>query len=84
MDLHKFEASDRYLNDEETKTIMLQLCEGVKFMHRSCVIHRDLKPANILIDPDTLVTKIADFGLARVLDHEFAVQLSTPSSRCSH
>ncbi|KAJ1469091.1 kinase-like domain-containing protein [Baffinella frigidus] len=73
MDLHKFEALDRYLTEDEIKTVMLQLCEGVKFMHRSCVIHRDLKPANILIDPDTLVVKIADFGLARVLDHDVAV-----------
>ena len=27
MDLHKFEALDRYLTEDEIKTVMLQLCE---------------------------------------------------------
>ena len=50
-----------------------QLCAGLRFLHRACVIHRDLKPANILIDVERKYhLKIADFGLARVLDHDVA------------
>lgn len=46
---------------------------GMRFLHRACVIHRDLKPANILIDVERKFhLKIADFGLARVLDSEVA------------
>jgi mitogen-activated protein kinase 1/3 len=45
----------------------------MRFLHRACVIHRDLKPANILIDAERQFhLKIADFGLARVLDTEAA------------
>ncbi|MCB9674424.1 MAG: serine/threonine protein kinase [Alphaproteobacteria bacterium] len=41
---------------------------GVAAAHAHRVVHRDLKPANILLDVqgDSLVPKIADFGLAKV------------------
>ena len=47
--------------------VSLQLVAGLDFLHGMRVIHRDLKPANCLINSDGIV-KLADFGLARVLD----------------
>lgn len=44
--------------------LIVQLLEGVAYMHKNQVIHRDLKPQNILVNSDG-VLKIADFGLAR-------------------
>ncbi|MFT5686871.1 MAG: hypothetical protein ACI8RZ_007828, partial [Myxococcota bacterium] len=43
---------------------------GAAFAHAHGVIHRDLKPANILIDRDAPqpTPRIADFGLARLLE----------------
>ena len=36
--------------------------------HKPCrIIHRDLKPSNILLDINSGVLKIADFGLCKVL-----------------
>lgn len=49
--------------------IILQICQGLKFAHDQRVIHRDIKPANILIDHKGRL-KIADFGLAKVLDSQ--------------
>lgn len=49
----------------EIKNIMLQLLEGINYMHCSKYMHRDIKTANILIDHNGTV-KLADFGLARL------------------
>ena len=43
-----------------------QICAGLDFAHHSGIIHRDLKPENILLDGKT--PKIADFGLAAIVD----------------
>jgi len=42
-----------------------QLLQGLLALHTGMVMHRDLKPQNILVDKNTGLLKIADFGLAR-------------------
>eukprot|EP00835_Amoeboradix_gromovi_P004142 NODE_306_length_11344_cov_0.675767.p2 type:complete len:667 gc:universal NODE_306_length_11344_cov_0.675767:618-2618(+) len=53
-----------YMYDE--KSIMLQITNGLGFLHSKNIIHRDLKPLNILYT-DSLVFKITDFGLGKQL-----------------
>ena len=40
-------------------------------MHTKRYIHRDIKPSNILINPERLQVKLADFGLARIVSVPF-------------
>ncbi|KAF1810792.1 kinase-like protein, partial [Eremomyces bilateralis CBS 781.70] len=51
------------LDDFRIWKILLELSEGIGYIHTSNVIHLDLKPANIFIDWEG-VLKIGDFGLA--------------------
>lgn len=50
-------------SEEEIRSIMSQLLQGLKYMHSNGYFHRDLKPENLLVTRD--IIKIADFGLAR-------------------
>ena len=53
----------RRLTESETRRYMLQMLDGVGFLHRSKVIHRDLKLGNLFLDRGDDI-KIGDFGLA--------------------
>ncbi|XP_047202224.1 tyrosine-protein kinase Lck [Girardinichthys multiradiatus] len=51
-----------------------QVADGMAFIERKNYIHRDLRAANILVSQD-LVCKIADFGLARLIeDNEYTAR----------
>ncbi|MBP7998958.1 MAG: protein kinase [Chloroflexi bacterium] len=52
---------------EETRTIVLQLCETLAYAHKRHVVHRDLKPANVMITPQGHAV-LMDFGIAKLLD----------------
>jgi translation initiation factor 2-alpha kinase 3 len=46
-----------------TTKIFRQICSGVDYIHKQCMIHRDLKPDNIYLSQSKCI-KIGDFGLA--------------------
>uniref|UniRef100_G3P9M3 Tyrosine-protein kinase n=1 Tax=Gasterosteus aculeatus aculeatus TaxID=481459 RepID=G3P9M3_GASAC len=50
-----------------------QIAEGMAYIERKNYIHRDVRAANILVS-DTLTCKIADFGLARIIETEYTAQ----------
>lgn len=52
----------------------LQVADGMAFIEEKNYIHRDLRAANILVSHE-LICKIADFGLARLIeDNEYTAR----------
>ncbi|KAG0553555.1 hypothetical protein KC19_12G020200 [Ceratodon purpureus] len=60
----------RVLDWETRKRIAIGIARGLEYLHVGCsqaVIHLDVKPQNILLD-DNLNPKLADFGIAKLLE----------------
>jgi len=53
--------------EPQIKCYMLQLLEGLRYLHNEKILHRDMKAANLLIN-NSGILQIADFGLARHYD----------------
>nr|AKJ32474.1 glycogen synthase kinase 3-beta [Pinctada fucata] len=49
------------------KLYMYQLFRSLAYIHHVGVCHRDIKPQNLLLDPETGVLKLCDFGSAKML-----------------
>lgn len=48
---------------------MYQLFRSLAYIHSLGICHRDIKPQNLLLDPETAVLKLCDFGSAKQLTH---------------
>lgn len=58
---------DTPLRFELAIDIILQVLNALGYAHAQGIIHRDIKPANIILLSNNQV-KIADFGIARIMD----------------
>ncbi len=80
--LSEFSSSDRLLPPEKVLEIIARAADALDYAHAQDVIHRDIKPANILFIPETLETRLTDFGIARLTNSSSTrsgIVLGTPS-----
>ncbi|KAG0568347.1 hypothetical protein KC19_6G013000 [Ceratodon purpureus] len=64
------------LSDVDAVSLMLQIGEGMEYIHSKGMVHRDLKPQNVLVNLENpsnyfsriCSVKIADFGLTKSKD----------------
>jgi len=68
------------LSPAEALAIVPQICEALQFAHEEGIVHRDIKPENILLNKRGRV-KIADFGLAKLLDRPATVYTLTQAGQ---
>jgi predicted Ser/Thr protein kinase len=64
------------LSASEALAIIPQICEALQYAHEEGIVHRDVKPENILLNRRGQV-RIADFGLAKLLDRPSSESTST-------
>ena len=65
------------LNEKQVKSVIIDLCDGLNYMHRNGVVHCDLKLENILITANDCRVKIIDIGLPETdykTDHELLIK----------
>lgn len=74
----------RSVGINEMISIIVQIRNGLGYIHSQGIIHRDIKPSNILIDNMNNV-KLADFGIAHIfrkeeasIEKQFGFQMGTP------
>ena len=72
---------DHY-SEVEARFALKQIGNALAYCHQKSIVHRDLKPENLLYgsNNDDAVLKLADFGLAKLLDSEAMLhaQCGTP------
>ena len=77
-DLHQL-IQAKQLAPAAVLELIPQICDAIQFAHEEGVTHRDIKPANILLDRKGRV-KIADFGLAKILQGTTDISLTLPGT----
>lgn len=66
-DFHTLVSESGELSWERTKDVARVLLEGLRAIHAAGIVHRDIKPSNIVLGDKG--PKLADFGLARLIDN---------------
>ena len=71
---------DIKFTEDEIWHYFVQICMGIKYLHKNNIVHRDIKSANIFIDSDNNI-KIGDFGIVKILKNYLMyaqTQIGTP------
>jgi len=63
----QWQKSKQHLPLIQVKLYVYQLSRALAQIHALGICHRDIKPQNLLLDPNTHVVKLCDFGSAKIL-----------------
>ena len=76
--IRKREAHRKPFPEDLVWSYFIQVCMGIRELHRRNIIHRDIKAANIL-RTSPIIVKVGDLGIAKLLKGAMArTQIGTP------
>ncbi|CAG99371.1 serine/threonine/tyrosine protein kinase MCK1 [Kluyveromyces lactis] len=64
----RYKKNNLELPLKHVKLYAYQIARGMLYLHALGICHRDIKPSNVLVDPQTGILKICDFGSAKKLE----------------
>ena len=70
--LASYTSKDNLLPVPMVYWIVAEVADALAYAHAAGIVHRDVKPSNILYDENSQEVKVADFGVARLLDSTLA------------
>ena len=65
------------LNEKQIKSVLIDICDALNYMHQHGIMHCDLKPENVLVTTADGRVKIIDIGLPETdykTDHELLIK----------
>lgn len=62
----EYKNDSEFMPVERVLNLIIQVCHGLGYAHRSGLVHCDMKPQNILVTADDKA-KITDFGISRAV-----------------
>jgi len=62
-----YSRTKRQVPNLYVKLYMYQVARSLAYIHQLGICHRDIKPQNLLLDPNSHVVKLCDFGSAKKL-----------------
>lgn len=51
------------LSEKQVKYILVEICDGLAYLHRNQTVHCNLKPENIMVTPDECHVRLIDLGV---------------------
>ena len=76
-ELYQYILLKKKISEEEACFYFQQIISGIDYLHKLKIAHRDIKAENILIEQNTKIIKIVDFGLSNTYDDKEEGLLST-------
>ncbi len=67
--LSDFVSAESLLPAATVYRIVYEVALALAYAHEKLIVHRDIKPGNVMFVEEPFTVKVADFGIARLLDN---------------